>query len=96
MSGTENRKINNLFVKPNQSQEYYDRIKDIDYKPEYLIPLDGWFSMIIYPSISIKNSVQTNQEIQELIKKVKQKGGVIKLERNNWPIEIDLDACKNF
>jgi hypothetical protein len=65
----------------------------------YLIPLDCWFSMIIYPSLLVKNKAQNSDEIRKLIKKIKDRvffrhcpGDEIK----NQPIELDLDACRNF
>ena len=68
-------------------------------KLEYLIPLDGWFSVIIYPSLDIKNKAQQdssngiNNEIKR-IKNINDHGN--KVEGKNWPIELDLDACRNF
>lgn len=93
---TKHHEINERFIRPSQFPDYYDKIKIPDNKPEYLIPLDGWFSMIIYPSLGIKNLAQADPEIKKLIAEVKQKGCVIRLEKNNWPIEINLDACRNF
>jgi hypothetical protein len=68
-------------------------------KLRYLIPLDCWFSMIIYPSLSVKNEAQDSDEIRKLIRKIKDRvffrpcpGDEIK----NQPIELDLDACRNF
>jgi hypothetical protein len=81
------------------SQDKKDKLK-------YLIPLDGWFSMIIYPSLKIKNRAQWNEEngIRGLIKAIKSKPGDDgnRVEgpedprKGNWPIEVDLDACRNF
>jgi abortive phage resistance protein AbiGi (putative antitoxin) len=68
-------------------------------KLKYLIPLDGWFAMIIYPSLDVKNSAQQDSskgildEI-ERIKKLHDRGNVV--ENGNRPIEVDLDACRNF
>ncbi len=68
-------------------------------KLRYLIPLDGWFAMIIYPSIATKNKGQQDDstgvrdEITR-IKKLPDRGNLV--EGNNWPIELDLDACRNF
>jgi hypothetical protein len=63
---------------------------------KYLIPLDGWLAMIIYPSLAVKNMAQS-KEIRKLIKNVKKSRNIgNKDEKKNWPIEIDLDACRNF
>ena len=67
-------------------------------KLKYLIPLDGWFAMIIYPSLPIKNYAQRDEDIVGLITKLKSKrsdhGNLV--EGGNWPIEVNLDACRNF
>jgi len=75
-------------------------------KLKYLIPLNGWFAMIIYPSLDVKNEAQKYREqnrengeikyklndIQKEIERIKKD----KIEDGNWPIEVDLDACRNF
>jgi len=68
-------------------------------KLKYLIPLDGWFAMIIYPSLDVKNEAQQNtrngvREQIERIKTVADHGN--KVEGGNRPIELNLDACRNF
>ena len=68
-------------------------------KLKFLIPLDGWLSMIIYPSLNVKNRAQrdtSNGIINEItrIKGIKDRGN--RVEGRNWPIELDLDACRNF
>jgi hypothetical protein len=73
---------------------------------KYLIPLDGWFSMIIYPSALEKNDAQwdTGHGIPDQIKRIKsnagdhgnQVEGLRNPTRGNWPIEIDLDACRHL
>lgn len=91
-----------LFVNPKESddkelKQFYDRIPGE--KPEYFLPLDGWLAMIIYPSLDVKNKAQQNdatgikQEIQR-IKNLKDQGN--RVEGKNWPIEVNLDACRNF
>ena len=62
---------------------------------QYLAPLDGWLAMVIYPSLSVKNEAQQNPkyEIQSEIQRIKDES---KVEDGNWPIEVDLDACRNF
>lgn len=68
-------------------------------KPEYLLPLDGWLSIIIYPSPEVKNEARQNQEINRWIKEVKSRKtatGCPDYEYKMWPIEVDLDACSHF
>ena len=99
-----------LFVNPKESndeelKQFYDSIQGE--RPEYFLPLDGWFAMIIYPSLDVKNEAQKyireqNKEngkieyklndIQKEITRIKED----KIEDGNWPIEVDLDACRNF
>ncbi|MBM4274952.1 MAG: hypothetical protein FJ134_10910 [Deltaproteobacteria bacterium] len=68
-------------------------------KLKYLIPLGGWFAMIIYPSLEVKNKAQQDNSngIKEQITRIKSlddHGN--RVEGRNWPIEVDLDACRNF
>lgn len=55
--------------------------------------------MIIYPSLDVKNKAQQDiaNNIQteiERIKKLPDHGNTV--EGGNWPIEVNLDACRNF
>lgn len=69
-------------------------------KLKYLVPLDGWFSLIIYPSHWVKNMSKQNasSEVEEQIRRIK--GNTTdhgnRVEGGNWPIEVDLDACRHF
>jgi hypothetical protein len=67
-------------------------------KLRYLIPVDGWFAMIIYPSIATKNKgskrILPGSKTITRIKKLPDRGNSV--EGNNWPIELDLDACRKF
>lgn len=75
-------------------------------KIRYLVPLDGWFAMIIYPSLTAKNHAQWDDGygIREKIKKIKSNrndhANRVEGPRNptqgNWPIEVNLDAIRNF
>ena len=73
--------------------------EDEQQKLKFLIPLDGWFQMIIYPSISIKNEAQQNESgaIKQNIARIKESndhGNVV--EKGNWPVEVNLDSCRNL
>lgn len=94
--------IETLFKNPRNKTnreltDYYKTLKR-DKKPDYLIPLDAWFSMIIYPNIRVKNRAKEDKEIQELIEMIKAKNtpGCPPDEHKNYPIEVDLSACRNF
>jgi hypothetical protein len=67
-------------------------------KLKYLAPLNGWLALIIYPSVNVKNMAQQDLGIIDAIRRIKSKrddpGN--RVEEGNWPIEIDLDACRNF
>lgn len=75
-------------------------------KLRYLIPLDGWFAMIIYPSLMVKNRAQwdNNFKIRSEITRIKsvvsdhgnKVEGLKDLQRGSWPIEVTLDSCRNF
>lgn len=68
-------------------------------KLKYLIPLDGWFAMIIYPSLEVKNSAQQDESsgIKAQIKRINTiNDKANSVEGGTWPIEVDLDACRNF
>jgi hypothetical protein len=82
----------------NKYHEYYNTLDEDKGKPEYLIPLDAWFSMIIYPNLEVKNRAQKCEYIRSLINKIKDKETrpCPPAERDNAPIEVDLDACSNF
>ena len=69
-------------------------------KLKYLAPLDGWFAVIIYPSLSVKNMAQQQNAagIRDEIARIKSNPSDHgnRVEGGNWPMEIDLDACRNF
>lgn len=88
---------------PQNTDEYsyfHSLTKEEQDKLRYLIPLDGWFAMIIYPSLKVKNKAQQDDSttgIKQQIKRIKDlKDDGNRVEGNNWPIEVDLDACRNF
>jgi hypothetical protein len=60
-------------------------------KLKYLLPLGYHLCLIIYPSIAVKRAAQKDVEIRNLI------GGLCLTEGEcQLPIEVDLDACRNF
>lgn len=69
-------------------------------KLKYLVPLDGWFAMIIYPSLAVKNPAQQriNHGIIDQIRRIKSNAADHgnRVEGGNWPVEVDLDSCRNF
>ena len=73
-------------------------------KPEYLIPIeDRWLSMIIYPSLAVKVKAERDKEIRNLLEKIKPTKSTNEFhnapgpwEEYSKPIEIDIDACRNF
>lgn len=65
----------------------------------YLAPLDGWLAMLIYPSTSVKNAAQDESTgIRSELRRIKSNpddhGNQV--EGGSWPIELNLDACRNF
>ena len=77
-----------------KENKYFNKLtSEKQAKLKYLIPLNGWFAMIIYPSLDVKNKAQQEYpNIQLQIKRIKEDG----IEEGNWPVEVDLDACRNF
>jgi hypothetical protein len=75
-------------------------------KLKYLLPLDGWFQMIIYPCIETKCAAQWDETngIAAEIRRIKCNAGdrANKVERmrntnrGNLPIEVNLDSCRHF
>ncbi len=95
---TQNKKENDYFMELSPEEQA---------KLKYLIPLNGWFAMIIYPSLDVKNKAQKyireqnreNGEIEYKLNDIQKEITRIKedrIEDGNWPIEVDLDACRNF
>lgn len=91
-----------------KEKEFIDYCNNSKIKPKFLIPVkDRWFAMIIYPSIEVKVKAQADNEIKDLINSFKklyephlEKNTKVKnpapWEFYNYPIEIDLDTCRNF
>lgn len=80
---------------------YFETLSDEDQaKLKYLLPLDGWFTMIIYPSLSVKNLAQwdSDEGITTEIRRIKtnRDDDANKIEGGNWPIELDLDTCRHL
>jgi hypothetical protein len=69
-------------------------------KLKYLVPLDGWFTLVIYPSLGVKNKAQQDEStrIRDEIARIKSnpEDHGNRVEGGNWPAEINLDACRNF
>lgn len=95
------------FAKPEKikDEDFVNYLKDSKKKPKYIMPIkDQWFSLIIYPSLYSKVVAESDPEIQNLIEEMKPlKPKTIKYSENpatfekySKPIQIDLDACRNF
>lgn len=75
-------------------------------QPGAVIPVcDRWFSMIIYPSLAVKVAAEADHEIRNMLNTIKPSRTLRKtfpkqnpawLEHHSKPIELDLDACRNF
>lgn len=67
-------------------------------EPVKLLPLDGWFAIIVYPSIEVKRLCRDRSgpvmRAIELIKSIDDHGN--RVEPGNWPAELNLDDCRNF
>lgn len=95
-----------LIIDPRDSknEKEYAFFKSLtDYQQEtlrYLAPLDGWLAMIIYPTLGIKKEAQQGQstKIREEIYRIKNNMNdhANKVEGGDWPMEIELGACRHF
>jgi hypothetical protein len=94
------RKRADLFVDPKSTSDtdiksFYARLGK--YKPEYLIPLDPWLGIIIYPNLKVKKKAVEDKETRDLLKVISNRPTVTGCsERGCMPIELDLGACKQF
>ncbi len=72
--------------------EYYNSLTAQEQeKLKYLIPLDYHLGLVIYPSLAVKRAVRHDEEIQYLLAHMTLRTG-----EKVFPIEVDLDACRNF
>lgn len=73
----------------------------------YLLPLDYWLSVIIYPSPAVKIAAENDSDVRCLLKKTREElprgfllrpsDSCIKVgEKYMMPIEIDLDTMSHF
>jgi len=91
----------NLFVNPATSdktdiKDYYSQLPP-DRRPEYLIPLDPWVAIIIYPNLKTKTRSVECPTIRGMLKDVAMRPTVTGCpERGCYPMELDLAACKHF
>jgi len=90
-----------LFVDPKKTAnkeiaEFYAKLP-LENRPEYLIPLDPWLAIIIYPDLRTKAMSIASHEIRESLEYISIRPTVTGCpERGFFPTEVDLGACKNF
>ena len=66
-------------------------------KPDFLIPLDPWLGIIIYPNLKVKKKAVEDDETRALLKNISNRPtGTGCPESGCLPIELDLGACKQF
>jgi len=84
--------------------EYLERNNVTESKrPRYVLPLDRWFAIIIYPSLAVKVAAESNDYVRQRIKDIKptlstnsNTSSSAAFEKYSKPFEINLDACRNF
>jgi len=83
-------------------RNFYNNLKE-DSKPDYLIPVDEWLSIIIYPNLQIKNASMMDIDIRRSLCKLKcyrkekiLAEGIPQKEVHNFPIEIGFGALRNI
>lgn len=84
-----------------RANSYFESLTDAQQqKLKYLIPLDGWFAMLIYPSLEVKNRSQqdvSDSSIKHLIAELKDRDDHgNRVESRNWPIETDIYSTRHF
>lgn len=80
--------------------EFYQTIYTSE-KPDYIVPVDGWLALIIYPNLQIKNAAYEDTKIRDLLTQLKdpksvRAEGIPPEEVINFPAELDIGAIKNF
>lgn len=99
------------FVNPKDSSagKYHDFYNNLTSKtkPEYLVPVDEWLALIIYPNLQIKNAALDDPEMRMLLSNLKRQEklknkdlilaeGIPGTEIVNFPAEIDIGAIRSF
>lgn len=95
------REITKLFINPlkEKNRKYYDYYKKlrVKKKPKYLMPLDPWLAIIIYPDLETKKRAVEDTEIRKLLREISHKPTITGCpEKGHFPIELNLAACRNF
>jgi hypothetical protein len=92
-----------LIVDPKDSRNarewgYYQSLTDNEQeKLKYLIPLDGWLAVIIYPGLEVKTAIRQNERVQNLVIGIKARDdNANRIEGGNLPIEMCLADTRNF
>jgi hypothetical protein len=78
--------------------EAFCRKAQADPDLKFLLPLDGWLAMIIYPSPDAKNMAES-LGVQKLIQNIKKDNPSRvnpEYEQIMMPLELDLDLCDHF
>lgn len=71
-------------------------------KPDYILPVDQWISLIIYPNLQVKNASFKDREIRSILGEIKSEKskyyteGIPLNEQINFPVEVDLRIMRNF
>ncbi len=65
---------------------------------KFLLPLNGWLAMVIYPSPDVKNMAKA-LGIHDLVQNIKMNNPQSispRYEQEMMPVELDLDLCDHF
>jgi len=98
--GSKDTSLQKYFINPqttsdNDIKNYYSSITSPK-KPDFLIPLGSWLSLIIFPSLDVKEEIISDISVQKKLLEIKNSEGIMVRERKNFPVCLDLDACRNF
>lgn len=81
-----------------RSKEFKEIYNKADIKPKYLIPIDPWLSLIVYPNLQVKDAATKDKEIIKLLKNVSknQRFRIYKPEQENKIVQMDIGMIRNF
>lgn len=81
-----------------RSPEFKFFFEEAPIKPKYLMPIDPWISLIIYPNLQVKNVAAKDKEIIKLIKNIpkNKRFDVYPPEKINKVVQMDISMIRNF
>lgn len=92
--------VKKFFDKPceKQNSKFKKIYKEASIEPKYLMPIDPWISLIIYPNLQVKNAATKDEEIIELLNNIPKinRFTVYPPEKINQVVQMDIGMIRNF